>query len=283
MIKWICSYPRSGSAWTRQTLEQLFEQPVCLAEPKSGYERYVRMLSQHLGFKQVEEDEIAGGLVSATGRLVWVLKDGFPVIRDASLRKRIASDRREFYIKSHAPTFASYDKNESVFFMVRHPMAVFVSYKRFLKERRDLEISLEELITKRDGGRMDYIEYTERFLALCLSDERHLIQRYEDKRTDYDGAVRKLERFVGRQALSAREMPPSEYPIYDPVLRRISQSKMTGWLESVPPETLKLFKERFAPLLSRLGYRMPNETDYAALDAGRDIALTLPSNQLEKP
>jgi len=280
MIAWICSYPRSGSAWTRQTLEQLFEQPVCLAEPKSGYERYVRMLGETLGFKKVEEDDLAGGLVSVSGRLVWVLKDGFPVIRDASLRKRIASDPREFYIKSHAPTFASYHRDERVFFMARHPMAVFVSYKRFLKERRGIEITLDELIAKRDGGRMDYIEYTERFLALCNSDERHLVQRYEDKRLDYDGAVRNLERFLGRQALPVREMPPSEYPIYDPVLRRISQSKMTGWLDSVSPETLKLFEQRFAPLLSRLGYRMPNEEDYAALDAGRDVALIASSANL---
>jgi hypothetical protein len=273
MITWICSYPRSGSAWTRQTLEQLFEQPVCLAEPKSGYERYVRLLSQHLGFKKVEEDEIAGGLTSASGRPVWILKDGYTVIRNPSLRKQIAADKREFYIKSHAPTFPSYDENERIFFMVRHPMAVFASYKRFLLERRGIEISLEELITKRDGGRMDYIEYTERFLAICQNNPRHLIQRYEDKRLNYEGAIRNLEHFVGRKALSIHEAPASDYPIYDPVLRRISQSKMTGWVGNVTPETLATFESRFAPLLARLGYRMPTDADCAALDAGRDVAL----------
>ena len=271
MITWICSYPRSGSAWTRQTLEQLFEQPVCVPEAESF--RYVRSLGRHLGFVKTTEDSLAYGLTSKHGQKVWILKDTGRLLNDDAFRNIVADDDREFYVKTHGSAYPEYNPGERVFFIVRHPIAALTSYQRYLKTVRYQTVSLEDLIHGNTDLRADFVTYTEQFLNVCESDSRHLLQHYENKHLHYEDAVRQLAVFVGRPALSVAEAGADNYPTYTSKLKKLSRSKMTSWMGTIPGKTLTSFEQRYALLLKRLGYRMPKLADVIFAEEGGDPAL----------
>ena len=271
MIYWICSYPRSGSAWTRQTLEQRFQLAVNFVN--GDYSKPIENLCNNLNFTFHNEDSLAAQLKAPNGRTSWILKDSKSILKNMELRQELAADKRIFFIKSHLPAFKNYFSGEHVLFLVRHPMAVLTSYKRFLKKIQHIDVSLEDLIEGRTK-RKDYIDYTQEYLKVCKGNPKHLIQRYEDKTINYEQTIQKLESFLDMPSISNSELPPSLYPNYEPRLRELSLAKMASWFDDVSPEEIALFESNFDNIMIELGYRMPTKAEYSRLAQGEDLPLT---------
>lgn len=273
MICWICSYPRSGSAWTRQTLEQRFYRPVAKSPPNWDAGAYADDLVTHASFRRAGEDAVAYSLLAPNAAEVFILKEAHRALRDSRYRRKLDDDPRHFFVKTHAPVINKNFPNEKILFLVRHPLAALVSYKRFLQAVRGSDISLERIMNGELSGPRDYLSYTNRFLDYCADRPEYIIQRYEDKVLHYDRCVLDLADFLCITPNSESEKRPADNPLYASEMKALSIGKMSSWIDAVTAEEREMVESRYRGILTRLGYRMPSESDIAEYRARGDVSL----------
>lgn len=276
MIFYVACYPRSGSAWTRQTLEHCFGRVVTGTHASTQqHQSYIDSLLTKGGFTIHDEDSGVLCLLSPYQQKTYLLKDPAK-LSDKSFRMDIAADSREIFVKSHSPAMGGYLLGESIIFLVRHPAASLSSYQRFFQHFRGKNFSVRDILTSiAPAVSGPFAGYVKSYLS-TLPTFPHLIIRYEDKTLDYHRTLKALGQFIKAEPVTNSQPNPLDYPVYAEGHKQIVIAKMSSWMGNLTTEDMQAIHLHCAEQMEVFHYRFPTKNDYEVWQQTGDVCLADP-------
>ena len=218
LIIYIASYPRSGNSLIQQLVHDFFGRPTStvLERKPVKVERYAKgeFPSIRNWRTPPRKRPLIGRLLSAWNPLPYrlasfdlrlptgesvpqkYLMPGCLSILTSRNRRRLAKMDSTFFIKTHALPFDEYLDGEFVVIPVRQPGAVLNSLKHYLKDHRDKDFSLKEVIE----GKTPYANWSDwhnKWLDVqCRSPSQMLLLRFEDTVSDPQAASEKISHLL---------------------------------------------------------------------------------------
>jgi hypothetical protein len=274
MIYYIASYPRSGNTWVRNLIMNQFgylsspihgEYPKDFAldkwqiseEDASYYSLEIPEENDLFGLKP--DDPMYRRLARFTppdGKNLThrLLLPGFKTLfLDRSIRKRLANEPETYLVKTHSAPYPEYLQGEFVIQIVRHPGATLWSYFNFLKDFRNSNADLTEIVAGKIGFGHWGRYHTLWQIAAQKLNERYVLQKYENLIGHELEFCNRLSLFLHLPIISEELKPFEYYHARNPLFARAG--KLSGWEVHYTKEQLELLEKEHGQQMVVLGYQ----------------------------
>lgn len=176
-------------------------------------------------------------------------------LRDPGFRRELADRPEVVFVKTHPP-YEQYFPGEGVIQPVRHPGASLWSYYHYLRDVRDLPVTLEGTI----NGDYDFGDWSNYHAAWNDAaealDGRLLRVHYEQLFGNELDFCEQLSEFTGLPLLS-RALKP--FVFYQRKVPKIARSgRADEWQQHYSDQQMALLHQRHAQQMAQLGYTIPN-------------------------